>query len=897
MYRVEFGRSEKRTLYIFNVVDDVIPDTYLDLTGSSPAIEFNDVTGSSSSCNIRFDENKNNKYYPSEITKTSLEVELIRRNDTDFNDIIQGNDNEWYGLVTKSTTELDVSSGKRPIVRGGDVAFLGKLNNEQYGETYDHSSPVKLFFHDRIGEISQQTFEPSNNLMALPEIFYQLLSPVIAKKRLHIEFSYTIDVSYYLGVGASDVRYDNLESPSQWFLDVANFKNKKSNTLLESILKDHDLAMYVDYNIVTISESDYSFLEDIGCIRVEHLDRFTETEREYFVYVDNGTSYTLQVNKEEVTRAPVLFREEYPIVNKTGRWELVRKAKYIDAIHVYERLDNLVFPAGINSEDCIDANTSNVPEPIDYRAGYYSLYHPNYRLLEEGDLLSSVMQEASLGTLPMSAHAENVTADGATGLILRDSLSGERYLIGQRIPVMVGHGKMTITAQGWTNHPPSGLDTNYIKYALIGYSPQLNLYVKWNGSSWTAWDRVTIPYLKLIITESEFTVGQLVSKEDEVGQANGVLPIFQLAYIVPIFYAYNANSDFASTDYLLLTDFKLSMVNSGTPNSLKVRTSISETMRSPIEEKFTFCNLPALMKGQSFYKNGIYAKGLDYYVDDVLQTNNPDNIIAPPYVTYDGNSATMLVHNSEARGEQMLLDRWKFKARIIMRVKEAFSLYYASWYHDGFYVCEKDTTITEQNKNTGYQRAIFLGVTKSQGGEFVAGYPEYYDIRVAFSTYAVVTSTELSEMSTVDYLARASAFETYVSGIEGTTLEANNQPRIENLTGCPLGVTIIYSITWGGTTGVDNGFKGEVKLEKRYGGVVNNETISTIKTSHTGSLNSGETGEFRLLLDELYAYINTIQTSTNLYHRYSELDSWVSGSPNIWVSASSFFVFIKVEDA
>jgi hypothetical protein len=770
MYRVEFGQYEKLTLYIFSVVDGVIPDRYLGFWNLPPVIQFVDVTGARVMARLRFDETKDNRYYPSEITKQSLEVELIRENEDDFYDIIDGNDNEWYALVTEGDTHLATKTktigvgefAGIPIVKGQKVRFLGRLNNEQYGETYNHNSPVKLVFHDRLGELDQTTFKSNDQLMSLPDILHDLLQPVLAKRHLHIEFPYDID--YTVGLGGT-IRYKNLENPDRWYLDISEHVNDKRLAVLEKILKDHDLTLHVDFTQVKISENDYSFLEDIGAVRIEHIDQFTEGEREFFVYESDDDNYILDPTKEQISNPPILLRHEYLIINKSGRWRLVRRAKWIDSKALLAT-NTLVFPEEISEDTVVPSSELS---PSIYRAGfypYYSLHHARF----VGS--SNILKEDSLN-LVMNA---GVFA-GQIGVVIRDNVPIDTYDIHtRRIPIVKGTDRIRAEFTMWANY------NAIVRVGFLAWSPYTDEVFNF-GTHLSPTERRWEPWsdLEPLVTTLLFLTGTF--NEDGVTATRELSmppPPFtdpeatnSVYYIVPIMGTGNTRVN-EDDKFLMLNDLKLQLLTEkGVPKSITLRTNISESRRSPIEETFTFSNLPRFKNDQSFYRNGIYAKGLDLYINDVLQSEKEDNVVAPRTVLYKQNNATMLVHNSEARGRQMLDDRWLFTARVKAFVDEGLLLYFATWNHSIDFVCEID-----EGENTGYKRALTLLVSKSLAGQSAVGYPKTYEL--------TETEIEIAEMSTIDYIERTSALVAFASSIELQELNPNNSPRVQNLTSCPL---------------------------------------------------------------------------------------------------------------
>ena len=98
--------------------------------------------------------------------------------------------------------------------------------------------------------------------------------------------------------------------------------------------------------------------------------------------------------------------------------------------------------------------------------------------------------------------------------------------------------------------------------------------------------------------------------------------------------------------------------------------------------------------------------------------------------------------------------------------------------------------------NTGMQRRRTLTVDKKVDGVSIAGYPKEYNIQNAFSmngnSYAILTGTELLQISVATYLARLADFKDYVeqaefiADLDAITTEGF-EPYVENTTACPIG--------------------------------------------------------------------------------------------------------------
>ena len=91
MYRMEF---EGNALYLFEVNS---LGKYINY--SNPLV-WQDITGMANAVNIKLDPSEGAEAFCAYI-KQSLELTLIRTDETIFNDIISGNDEEWFAVVVR----------------------------------------------------------------------------------------------------------------------------------------------------------------------------------------------------------------------------------------------------------------------------------------------------------------------------------------------------------------------------------------------------------------------------------------------------------------------------------------------------------------------------------------------------------------------------------------------------------------------------------------------------------------------------------------------------------------------------------------------------------------------------------------------------------------------------
>lgn len=279
-YYVEFGQYENpKRLYILTNAD-------IGATTFTPT----EITGSTEMAVINIDSGEDDPFTP--IIKQSLEVKLIRTNDNDFYDIIEGNDENTYclvvdnGTISKSGTDFVLSAGAK-------LDFIGNLTMETYGEAYRDTAEVNLTFHDRFGVLDDSDFLPKKTRLTIPELLAELLPSVITSTYCVIEWPY------------STATYD---SPDEFALDISSFIGEKKTDVLEQFMNDFGLQALSDFTTI-FSASATPNIFDCGCVRIRSVvDHVNETSNYYLFKlietvsgVNTYYSYELQTTTIDIT--------------------------------------------------------------------------------------------------------------------------------------------------------------------------------------------------------------------------------------------------------------------------------------------------------------------------------------------------------------------------------------------------------------------------------------------------------------------------------------------------------------------------------------------------------------------------------------------------------------------
>lgn len=253
-YYVEFGQfTNPKRLYIITN-DDLNSLTF------TPT----EVKGSVEMCTINIDADS--EFTETTIIKQSLEVKIVRENDDDLQDVIDGNDERTFavvvdnGTISKDGTDLVLSAG-------ATLDFIGNLTLETYGESYLPFPEISLTFHDRIGVLDDDKFLPTKTRLTIPELLAELLPSIITSDYVAIEWPYST---------ASYAR------PDQFSIDVTTFIGEKKYDVLKQFLNDFHLQLFCDFTTIFTTDPTPSIF-DCGCIRIRNVANAGSTSFSYYV--------------------------------------------------------------------------------------------------------------------------------------------------------------------------------------------------------------------------------------------------------------------------------------------------------------------------------------------------------------------------------------------------------------------------------------------------------------------------------------------------------------------------------------------------------------------------------------------------------------------------------------
>jgi hypothetical protein len=298
MYRITF---EGNALYIFEAENGLYTRQS---EWDNPLVpEWADINGASNAASIVFDPlEKEEAFTP--IIKHSLRATLIRENESQFTDIISGDDNKFFAVVLRGGALISDASGNPIITKTGTadarLLFYGSLINETYGEAFMPFSEVSLTFFDKIGELSDLSYYPTLPAVRVSDMLADLLHTIPTSKTLLIEWLYS-----FQAYGQTGDRVD------QFYLNVSEWIGKKKLDVLKQLLLDTKLQLFIDYEVAyNVAYGADRMLFDSGAIRIRCVAKHTEPVGEYNVYrltetVSNSTivySYTVQQGASIITQ-------------------------------------------------------------------------------------------------------------------------------------------------------------------------------------------------------------------------------------------------------------------------------------------------------------------------------------------------------------------------------------------------------------------------------------------------------------------------------------------------------------------------------------------------------------------------------------------------------------------
>lgn len=665
MYRLNYNHTPEKWLYIFRVDANGVP--------IYSSYSWTDITGMDEALVLLHDPVEENDVF-TPIIKTSLQVRLLRRNIEGeiqmYQDIIESDDNEWMAVVVENG-QLEFNSASTEslptiyLTSGATLIFKGLLTLETYGEKYERYAEVNLTFHDRLGILAEEDFQANKSKMRLTEILGECLCNTICAKHLFIEFPYDIDINSVEEFSGS---WSGLKTPRKLLQDISEFHLEPKQDLIVEILNYYGYRLYNDFS-VNVYGADTPDLADCGVIRMEIVVDTRKAETEYLQftleqyvepdvpqltfsrYTESETSSAFeQVPTTEERVVIQLDTENHPIMQRSGSWQLIRKAKEIIAKNEFNLRDNLLFPDDFKLEDFI-YNTESSTDKYNLRYLFWGFWYPI-------STWRTTLKEYIENPQSLRRAYGNSLPNNVLGVMVKDDTD---YDIDPRgIPItnivnMVKHAGTTLKVE--VAATSNQANTNLYTSLLILHKRDIYTY---NYGSWNK-NPELLPYGLRIENFS----GDTSQTFDDIPLPSGI-PAGDSYILLATLDA--GNVEWTAGKVCYVTSLKITMnAAKAYPRKLELTTILSDTRRSAVKIEPKFYNLPDIEGCSALYDNGTYAVEVDEEVGgEIIPANS--GIIPLTKMVFNGNNGTMLAHLSDMYGVQHEFDRWEFNADVAKAV-------------------------------------------------------------------------------------------------------------------------------------------------------------------------------------------------------------------------------------
>lgn len=803
MYFLEFGQKERLRCYIFEMDGDFFAKQFS--TPNDP-INWKRITGTKNAVTIHYDPIKGSDVLLPSVVKTSAQLSLFRTDINDFNDIISSADNRWKCVITKGrvTRYRDDNDPWQwppgrytPFLEGaGNVIFIGTLTQQAHSEGYVPVPDVNLVFHDRLGELNEIVYQSSNDILPFTQILADLLQGTTIGSGLEIQLPYRLENETQI-------------EPHELLIDTRELRGKKRGEVLNTILSDLGLQLFGDY-AKSSSGLNYFKLTQYGSAFVRYIGDVSHPVTDVYRYDINRSDLGAQVT----TRTPFVDNKDVRIITfdtpmiRGGVTELLKRAKRVIAkntlvprglVQPFLEEDTLTAPLPEDSSVYIDLDENTI---ITREWGYGS---PLDYLINDVDGLAKVIRIGEQDKLAVTGR----TWDGRTATV-----SSTRFVS------LVGTYWYTLFAEFFNTVTSPGADFK-VTLLLYAYTPGGDIYY-WN-QDWYLYDPNTHTPPNINITQEGYTSFELNISPPPY--ANGIL-----FYMAVGFRVSSVNAP------IVLTDCKMDLGEpaDGLPPFIQVVTNLNSENRSDIEIENKLLTLPNI--GGSMYWSG----GL-FYRDNTGLVSVLHNLM------YEGNIATLLVHNSELIGNQAKADRMRLKGKVFTYYEVPPLVITICEWTD--FMCEK-----VGGNNTGRGRATTLTITQTG----TTNTKDVYNLFDAFGSYSGISENTLVNLSNNDYTDRADAFMDYLS----VTDKMNNTAIKEVMFSCMV---------------TENKIRIKVLLiwEGGLGAVLDTDGLD----GHFTLVGSGETAEiFTTPFQRPKNFTHTFKVDPDTYHLdFSMLEGYQGG--------------------
>lgn len=617
------------------------------LTSFDPVL----VNGDSNACSIIVDKKDDSIFSP--WIKQSLKVSLIKETETDYAEIIAGNDNETYGILIEGG-ELELTGADITITIGGILKFIGTLALESYSEQYKELSIVSFTFNDRIGAMEDEEFKTNVQYKSVTDIIACCIHGISCSHKLYMEWPYSIsgtpasgDWPYIIPEvpGSSD--------PTDLFLDILDFEGKTNLETLEQILYDFGLQLKVDFesnNIGTLTLSGAVKITSINN-NSDQSNTFWSLSLDSYVATSCGNTYYTYTGSVKISFLKIrqlMATSIWMLMNNDTKLDLERVASSIIAKNDIEEWETMVYK-GVYSEDYVKKVTY-ISKIFPFNPYTVKEYCPFIFVEGEGDqygdenlyqdIVDLARGDKSAADFPSPLSMSRLGNKGVGLYTIRDWSPNKEYRAICTRLIYINHNQFTddifklhieFTASGYRS--PYTNPVCYLHMTLIMLKDNVLYYN--NGSTWSVFTNQD--QLKAGNTLNvNMSVDSTKTIEVEITSTSSVV-------IMPVF----MNEGVGSTEATLALIKSLIITptledDADVPASITLTTDLSGNNRKTIEINPVFLNSPNVLEAGYGIKNIILDSAYD--VSFTLK--------------YKKEYQTLLAHLSDQYGWQYDGNRW-----------------------------------------------------------------------------------------------------------------------------------------------------------------------------------------------------------------------------------------------
>jgi len=575
------------------------------------------INSNSEAISIIIDKKDENIFTP--WIKQSLKVNLLKENESDYAEIIAGDDNTTYGILIENG-ELELVSGNLRITDGGKLKFIGTLALESYSEQYRAVSVVQFTFYDRIGILSDEDFATNTQYKSVVDIIACCCHSIMCSKKMFLEWPYTLSSS---------------DDPSEIFLELSDFDEKTNLEVLEQLMYDYGLQLKVDFEYNAQTN-----LVDCGAIRIisvtNHPEQFiTYWEFDLDSFVASSClveyfTYTGTKNSPEYKNRELINTTIYPILNNETVLSLERVASSIIAKNEINLLETLVFRGELDFKFTKEV-TGTRPGSIAYKYCPFGYLHviENYPVgTNPYDLVKELLDLDDLSSIdnPIFYTRPSVLVPftyrpyGSQNTIYNFVICRQLFI--NYSLFNSGNYKLKIK---YSAYAPSEASVSHLSILMKKGS---NYYIN-NSNSWELFTSIDQ------LDYNQYTIGSMTEETNEYDLT--ITSTGDDVLIMPIL-----NCTIGSFE---LTEIAITPVipdGETMPASINLTTELSGNNRKNIEINQVFLNAPNVLNGELYVKNTI---------------RDIDNNL-PFTIDYKSLSQTLLAHLSDQYGWQYNGNRW-----------------------------------------------------------------------------------------------------------------------------------------------------------------------------------------------------------------------------------------------